>query len=509
MQAVDVCCDVAHRDGRHHSAGRGAPFAGSCHDDLVVNRLGNLDAAFLYVEKPTLPMHVGSVMVFDPPAEGFDYDRFVSVVGDRVARHGRYRQRIREVPGRLDNPVWVDDAQFDLAYHVRRSALPTPGARSDLEDFVARIMARPLDRDRPLWEAYFVEGLEGGRFAVVTKAHQAMVDGIHAVDLAHLLMDPAAVPADDSTVAPRPEPSSLRLLTDAMLGSLLNPARVVTTVGAGLRDISATGRRASETAVRVVSTLAKVGTRPAPDSPLNAHVGAARRYVMVDTDLDDYRQIRSRLTRGKYVDDVTINDVILATVTGALRTWMQTRGLPVTSESTLRVMVPVSIVDGSGDPLTDAAMTACFIDLPIGENTPSMRLHQIAFAMRQQIESASAEGMGATSLASIAGFAPPTLHTLGARLSSVMSRRLSNLVITNVPGPQQQLQVEGSQLVETYPVMPLGRGQGLSIGLTSYDGRVYYGLTGDRDSMADLDLLAQAIEDSLAELRSARRTRRA
>ena len=158
---------------------------------------------------------------------------------------------------------------------------------------------------------------------------------------------------------------------------------------------------------------------------------------------------------------------------------------------------------------TDNAMTACFIDLPIGENTPSMRLHQIAFAMRQQIESASAEGMGATSLASIAGFAPPTLHTLGARLSSVMSRRLSNLVITNVPGPQQQLQVEGSQLVETYPVMPLGRGQGLSIGLTSYDGRVYYGLTGDRDSMADLDLLAQAIEDSLAELRSARRTRRA
>lgn len=473
----------------------------------MVNRLGALDAAFLYVEEPTLPMHVGSVMVFEPPAEGFDYDRFVAVVGDRIAGHGRYRQRIRQVPGRLDNPVWVDDQHFDLTYHVRRSAVPSPGARGDLEEFVARIMARHLDRDRPLWEAYFVEGLAGGRFAVVTKAHQSMVDGIHAVDLAHLLVDPDAVPVDDSGSAPRSEPSDLRLVADALLGSVLNPARVVASVGGGLRDVSSTGRRAAETVGRVVSTLAKVGTRPAPDSPLNTPVGAARRYVMVDTDLDDYRTIRSRLARGKYAEDVTVNDVILATVTGALRVWMQTRGLPVTGTSTMRVMVPISIVDGTGDPLTDAAMAACFIDLPIGENNPSMRLHQISFAMRQQIESASAEGVGATSLSSIGGFAPPTLHTLGARLGSAMSRRLFNLVITNVPGPQQELHVEGSRLVETYPVMPLGRGQGLAIGLTSYNGRVYFGLNGDRDSMTDLGLLAQAIEDALAELKSAQRSR--
>ena len=307
-------------------------------------------------------------------------------------------------------------------------------------------------------------------------------------------------PVDERVGEPRKAPSDVRMVTDALLGSVLNPARVVRGIGSGLRDVSQTGRDLTATAGRVVSTLARVGTRPAPSSPLRTTVGAARRYVMVQTDLDDYRQIRSRLTRGKYVDDVTINDVILATVTGALRTWMQTRGLPVTSESTLRVMVPVSIVDGSGDPLTDAAMTACFIDLPIGENTPSMRLHQIAFAMRQQIESASAEGMGATSLASIAGFAPPTLHTLGARLSSVMSRRLSNLVITNVPGPQQSLEVEGCQLIETYPVMPLGRGQGLSIGLTSYDGNVYYGLNGDRDAMSDLDLVTALLYESMEEM---------
>jgi hypothetical protein len=171
-------------------------------------------------------------------------------------------------------------------------------------------------------------------------------------------------------------------------------------------------------------------------------------------------------------------------------------------------MVPVSIVDGSGDPLTDNAMTACFIDLPIGENTPSMRLHQISFAMRQQIESASAEGVDAGSLASIGGFAPPTLHSIGARLGSAMSRRLFNLVITNVPGPQQTLYVEGSRLCETYPVMPLGREQGLAIGLTSYDGKVYFGLNGDREAMADLGLLAQCIEDALTELSSPPRSRR-
>lgn len=479
----------------------------SCHHDAVVNRLDPLDAAFLYVEEPTLPMHVGSVMVFEPPAEGFDYDQFVDIVGDRVSGHSRYRQRIRAVPARLDNPVWVDDAHFDLTYHVRRAALPSPGARSDLEEFVARIMARPLDRDRPLWETYFVEGLFGGRFAVVTKAHQAMVDGTHAVDLAQLLVDPDAVAADGRSGTPSKEPSDLRLVRDALLGSVLNPARVVSAVGGGLRDVAGTGRRVSESAGRMVATLAKVGARPAPDSPLNAPVGGARRYVMVETDLEDYRKIRARLTRGRYVEDVTVNDIILAILTGALRAWMQTRGLPVTSTSTMRVMVPVSIVDGSGDPLTDGAMTACFVDLPIGENNPSMRLHQISFAMRQQIESASVEGVDATSLASLGGFAPPTLHTLGARLGSAMTRRLFNLVITNVPGPQQALEVEGCRLCETYPVMPLGRGQSLAIGLTSYDGKVYYGLNGDRDAMADLDQLARAIEEALAELRSAPRSR--
>lgn len=472
------------------------------------HRLSPEDSAFLYLEEPALPMHVGSVMIFEPPTEGFDYEQLVQVISDRIAGRRRYRQRVRNVPGRIAHPVWVDDAHFDLSYHVRRSALPAPGDQEQLEEFIARILARPLDRSRPLWEAYFVEGLRDGRFAIVTKAHQALIDGIDAVDIAHLLMDPEALTEDTADDGRLHDPSDVRLVADAVLESVVNPMRAVETVQRGVRDISETGRRVAGTAGQVVSTLARVGARPAPSSPLNQPVGAARRFVVVETDLEDYRTIRTRLTRGRYVEDVTINDVVLATITGALRMWLQTRGLPVTGASTVRAMVPVSIKDESGEAGRGETMTACFVDLPVGENNPSMRLHQIAFAMRQQMESAAIEGVDAASLASVNGFAPPTLHGLGARLGSAMTRRLFNLVITNVPGPQQPLHVAGSRLCETYPVMPLGRGQALALGLTSYDGRVYYGLTADRDAMPDLDVLAQAISDSLGELKAANRTHR-
>ena len=312
----------------------------------MVDRLSSLDTSFLHLEDATTPMHVGSVMVFDPPKEGFDYDQFVQVISDRIAGRRRYRQRVRHVPGRIANPVWVDDPHFDLSYHVRRSALPVPGDQGQLEEFVARILSRPLDRDRPLWEAYFVEGVEDGRFAVVTKAHQSMVDGIEAVDIAALILDPEAVAGEDPGEY---APSDLRLVADAVMSSVLSPRTALGTLRTGLRDVTDTGRRVAETAGQVVATLAKVGASPAPDSPLNQPVGSARRFVVLKTDLEDYRSIRTRLTRGRYVEDVTINDVVLATISGGLRTWMQTRGLPVTSTTTVRVMVPVSIKGDDGD----------------------------------------------------------------------------------------------------------------------------------------------------------------
>jgi diacylglycerol O-acyltransferase / wax synthase len=466
----------------------------------VSDRLTSLDTSFLYMEESTTPMHVGSVMVFQPPDQGFDYDRLVSLITNRIAFVPRYRQRIREVPGRLANPVWVDDVDFDITYHVRRSALPRPGSDDQLQEFVARVQPKRLDRGRPLWEVYLVEGLAEGRFALVTKTHQALVDGINAVDIAHVIVDGESdreEPVNDKW-RPARKPSDVELITGALVEAVHRPSQIVDNVRGGVTDVKAVGGRLLSAVGTVVSTVARGAARPAPSSPLNAEIGEARRYIMVGTDLEDYRKVRSRLARGSYADDVTINDVVLATISGALRTWLLTRGEAVHSATTVRAMVPVSVYDTDDATRLGNRVAACFVDLPVGEPRASMRLHQIAFAMRQQMEGGQA--VGAESLAGLAGFASPTLHSLGARLGMAMSRRLFNLIITNVPGPQQSLYAGDALMLSTYPVMPLARWQAVSIGVTSYDGGVYFGLNGDRAAMPDLDVLGQCLVDALAEL---------
>ncbi|HEX8971681.1 wax ester/triacylglycerol synthase family O-acyltransferase [Oryzihumus sp.] len=472
------------------------------------DRLSSLDASFLYLEEATTAMHVGSVMVFQPPDDGFDYDRLVRLVSTRIAYVPRYRQRVREVPGHLANPVWVDDEDFDVTYHVRRSALPRPGSDEQLEEFVARIQPRPLDRNRPLWEVYLVEGLAEGRFAIVTKSHQALVDGINAVDIAHVILDtdPDREEPVTDTWRPTREPSDVELVTEALVDAVRRPSQILENVRGGVADVRAIGGRVVGALGAVASTVARSAARPAPTSPLNAEIGEARRYCMVGTDLADYRKVRARLARGSYSDDVTVNDVVLATISGALRSWLLTRGEAVHNATTVRAMVPVSVYDASDMTRLGNRVTACFVDLPVGEPSASMRLHQIAFAMRQQMEGGQA--VGAESIAGIAGFAPPTLHSLGARLGSAMSRRLFNVVITNVPGPQQALYAGDARMLSSYPVMPLARGQAVSIGLTSYDGGVYFGLNADRDAMPDVHVLGQCLVDSLAELVESRDTGR-
>jgi WS/DGAT/MGAT family acyltransferase len=474
----------------------------------VSDRLTSLDASFLYLEESTTPMHVGSVMVFQPRDAGFDYDRLVSLISTRIAFVPRYRQRVREVPGRLANPVWVDDEDFDVTYHVRRSALPRPGSDDQLQEFVARIQPRPMDRRRPLWEVYLVEGLAEGRFAIVTKSHQALVDGINAVDIAHVIVDgePDHEEPITDTWCPAREPSGVELVTSALVDAVRRPGQLTDNVRGGVEDAKAVGGRVFSALGAVVSTVARTAARPAPTSPLNANIGEARRYIMVGTDLADYRKVRSQLRRGSYADDVTINDVVLATISGALRSWLLTRGEAVHNATTVRAMVPVSVYDTDNTSRVGNRVTACFVDLPVGEPGASMRLHQIAFGMRQQMEGGQA--VGADSLAGLAGFASPTLHSLGARMGSAVSRRLFNLVITNVPGPQQPLYVGDALMLSTYPVMPLARGQAVSIGLTSYDGGVFFGLNGDRVAMPDLDVLGQCLVDSLAELVESRDTTR-
>jgi len=362
----------------------------------VSDRLTSLDTSFLYMEESTTPMHVGSVMVFQPPDQGFDYDRLVSLITNRIAFVPRYRQRIREVPGRLANPVWVDDVDFDITYHVRRSALPRPGSDDQLQEFVARVQPKRLDRGRPLWEVYLVEGLAEGRFALVTKTHQALVDGINAVDIAHVIVDGESdreEPVNDKW-RPARKPSDVELITEALVEAVHRPSQIVDNVRGGVTDVKAVGGRLLSAVGTVVSTVARGAARPAPSSPLNAEIGEARRYIMVGTDLEDYRKVRSRLARGSYADDVTINDVVLATISGALRTWLLTRGEAVHSATTVRAMVPVSVYDTDDATRLGNRVAACFVDLPVGEPRASMRLHQIAFEMRQQMEGGQAVGAG-------------------------------------------------------------------------------------------------------------------
>ncbi len=468
-----------------------------------MDRLTSLDTSFLYLEGRSTVMHVGSVMVFDPAAGRVDLDRLVTLIGQRIAQLPRYRQRIRWVPGHLANPVWIDDEYFDLSYHVRRAALPRPGTDAQLEAFVARIQPRPLDRDRPLWEVYLVEGLEHGRFAIVTKTHYALVDGVNALDIAQLLVTetPGWERAQQDLWRPMHAPNDLTLVAAAVLDSLRGPGRMVEAARGGATELRELGAKVLSGVGSLARTVARGAATPAPTSPLNAPVGQARRFVMVGTDLADYRAVRSRLARGAHGEDVSVNDVVLAALAGALRTWLLTRGAAVHNATVVRALVPVSVEDDAGTGLH--SLSACLVDLPVGEPAASMRLHQIAFLMRQQI--AGGRAVGADRLVGLAGFAPPTLHAMGARLGSEMSRRLFNVIVTNVPGPQTPLYAGDAHMLSTYPVIPLAKGQALAVGLTSYDGGVYYGLNADRDAMPDVEVLGQSIVDSLAELTGGRR----
>lgn len=456
------------------------------------DRLSPLDASFLYLEEPTTAMHVGGVAMFATPEGAVDYDALVGLISSRISLVPRYRQKIRWVPGRLANPVWVDDPGFDVTYHVRRLALPKPGADAQLRELVGRLMGRHLDRHRPLWEIYLIEGLAEGRFAVISKTHHAMVDGIAAVDIISVLLDVTPAPRESLTDLwqPEPEPSELDLLADAVTDLLRRPAAVVDTVRTGLLDVRQVLESVVGTAMELASA-ARSQARLAPESPLNAQIGQQRRYGMARSELDDYKRVRK-------VHGGTVNDVVLATVTGALRSWLVTRGEPVTLATTVRAMVPVSVRGAEEQGAGGNRVSSYFVELPIGEPDPVLRLHQVSHAMRGHKESNAS--VGADAIVAMAGFAPPTLHSLGARLASSLSRRLFNTVVTNVPGPQFPLYLLGAPMLAVYPVVPLAKGQAVSIALTSYNGGVYYGLNADRDVMSDVDVLAQCIEDSLAEL---------
>jgi diacylglycerol O-acyltransferase len=457
------------------------------------DRLSPLDASFLFAEHRTAAMHVGAVMTFTPPERGpLDLDALVELIGRRLPLVPRYRQKVRDVPGHLGLPVWVDDPGFDLAFHVRRSALPAPGTEQVLRELVGRLLARQLDRSRPLWEVYLIEGLADGRFAVVTKTHHAMVDGLASMDIGAALLDPTPqpreTPPDDWD--PAPEPSALELAADAALHALRRPRDVFDIAGRAVSDIQqavAAVGRAAEAVVAAGRSAAAV--RPVP--PLTAATGEQRRYGMERTTLADHRAVRK-------AHGGTVNDVVLAVVAGALRQWMISRGEPLTSNVSVRALVPVSVRARRRDDVGGNSISAYFVDLPVAEPDPVRRLAVVRDAMEEHKRSGRA--VEATAMIRLVGLAPPIVHSLGARLASQFSSRLYNVLVTNVPGPPCPLYALGARMLDMFPVVPLAGGQAVAIGITSYDGGVHYGLTADRDALPDVDVLAAAMSDALAEL---------
>lgn len=454
-------------------------------------RLRPRDVAILAEESATTPMHNATVEIFEPGESGFDYARLVQLVQERIAFVPRYRQRIQQVPGRIANPVWVDDDHFDIGYHVRRSALPRPGSLDQLRELVARIVSRPLDRSRPLWEMYFVEGLAEGQVALLSKSHQVLVDGIHTVDLGQVLLDQSPEPKElgGDGWRPRGRPSPFSLMASAVRDSVTDRETVAGTVRSTAGSALRAAAEGTRTAGRVVDAL--TNRTPRAGSPIIGPLSQQRRVVSVRTDLADHRKI-------KEVHGGTVNDVVLATITGALRAWLMTRGESMRGIRQIRAVVPISVIDDELEATSlGSQIAAHFVDLPVWEASPVVRLHQVSYSFQAHKETGRA--VGASRLASISGFAPATFHAIGSRVAAV-ERRSYQVCVTNVPGPQSPLYAAGARMLATYPVPPLLEGHPLAIGVTSYDGHVYYGLTADRDMLPDADLLGPCIREALEEL---------
>jgi WS/DGAT/MGAT family acyltransferase len=474
---------------------------------MASDRLTGLDASFLHLEDDRSHMHVGAVMTFEGAAPA--YEEILDAIGARLHQVPRYRQKLAFVPLGQGRPCWVDDPHFNLRYHVRLTALPHPGDEDQLARLAGRLFSQQLDRDKPLWELWVVEGLDGGeRFAVISKTHHALVDGISGVDLISVLFDaepdPSPPPAaeDGRRWLPQPAPSSAQLLGQALLERATMPAEIVRGVRALFRAPRRIAGAALESLVGL-GTLAWAGLSPAPPTPYNTSIGPHRRFAWLRLDLADVKAIKNALGG-------TVNDVMLALVAGALARHLRRRGVD-TEGLELKAMVPVSIRPDEARGALGNQVAAMMAPLPAGADEPITRFELIHQAMDDIKRSGQA--VGAKVLTDLTGFAPPNIMSQAAR--TVVGQRWFNLVVTNVPGPQLPLYLMGREMRDLFPMVPLAPNQALGVAIMSYNGRVHFGLSGDYDAMHDLADLAGDFEVSLAELAAAagvelrRRPRRA
>jgi diacylglycerol O-acyltransferase / wax synthase len=456
-----------------------------------MDRLSSVDFSFLTNESASSHMHVGGILIFEGPPPS--YDDLLDHVRGRLHLVPRFRQKLAHPPVQTGRPFWVDDPNFNLEYHVRHSALPAPGSEEQLRKMAARVFSQQLDRTKPLWELWLVQGLTRKRFALITKTHHALVDGVSGVDIATVLFDtkPVPEPAEpDHDWVPDDEPSSATLAAKGLEGLLATPVRLARRLEQAIQHPQATMHQLAE-AVEGVGEIGWAFANPAPKVPLNADIGSHRRFTWVRSDLGQMKRIKNELGG-------TVNDVVLAVVAGAIRDWLHARGIR--SEGLeLRAQVPVSIrAEGERGELGNrlAVMRA---PLPVYIADPVRRLQAVTRAMQGLKQSNQA--LGAEVITRFNDFAPPTLLAQAARIN--FSTRLFNLVVTNVPGPQMPLYVLGRELEDIFPVGFLPPHQALFVAIMSYNGGVNFGLLADYDSMDDLELIAQGIERSIAELADA------
>lgn len=449
-------------------------------------RLSPLDASFLHMENDASPMHVGCVMLFDGPPP--PYEQLLAHLAARLHLVPRYRKRLAFVPLNQGRPRWVDDEDFDLRFHVRRTALPAPGSDNELRVLAGRVFSQALRRDRPLWEIWLVEGVSDGRFALLSKTHHALVDGVAGVDILSVLFGAGDASHGATEWEPQPAPSPRALLLESLVERATIPAegwRTLHSAARGPRRLA----EANLARLRGVSALASAGLSPAPATPFNSRLaGPDRRFAWARMPLADAKRVKDSLGG-------TVNDVILTTVSGALRRYLIRRGSSV-EDVALKVLVPVSVrsVDERGE--AGNKVSGMIAPLPVSVEDPVAALQTVSDAMRRV--KSSGQAVGAQAITELSGFAPANLISQAARVR--LPQRLINLVVTNVPGPQYALSMAGCELLDIFPLVPLGSNLTLAVAIVSYNGTLDFGLVGDFKAMDDLDDLAGDLAASAAAL---------
>jgi diacylglycerol O-acyltransferase / wax synthase len=457
-----------------------------------------IDSSFLHVENDTTPMHIGAVSIFEGPPPPFEDLR--TMVAGKLDLVPRYRQKVRFVPLAVGSPAWIDDPHFSLDYHLRHTAIPSPGSEEQLRQMAARVFSQHLDRDKPLWELWTVEGLEGGRWALLSKVHHCMVDGVAATDLMSVMFSDTTAGAGEGEWAAAPEPSGLEVLMRT-IGRRASPSGQLDALRRALMTPGNTLRSLAE--IMRATAAASPSMRPVAASSLTGPIGPHRRWSWADVRLADVKRVRAALGG-------TVNDVVLTLITNGFRELLESRGEEVAEDRVVRTMVPVSVRRQGERGVYNNRVSAVFAGLPVGLVDPARRLQRIRAEMDGIKESKQA--VAGDVLTSMSGFAPPLLLALGSRLVTLSPRLNMHTATTNVPGPQQPVQTLGRRMLRSYPFVPVVGSIRIVVAIFSYDGGLYFGVTGDYDGAPDIDVLtagiARGMDDLLALVAPPPRARR-